>query len=543
MGASWRRFAAPALLLVLVAAAAPLPLAAAGTASDPEVTDPAGDQAVNNGPVPVPVPGVNDQAFDDVDVVGAFVSEFGPLTRVTVQTTAGWTTGSMVLTFNVTKGPTSLPSSTASTPRPVTVYVNGTDVAGINGSAAATTDGLRIEFRTTTALGAVGGDLLADLAITTARTDTGNLQDLGQDDQTGSDAAGPGRAYTFERPPVAGHIRIDILGGTAGGRAFSGGTATGDFPSGSTVRVRLSNDGLDPDDVSVAVSRPGGQPVGSNLTQAVSVPAGETRTATIALTFPDGAVPSGNTDLTFTATSTLGGHAATALHIVVPSTPNPPGEREVKPAGLAFLTGAAEGMGLDGAFGSYAEAFLLALIVLLVILAIYLLLALGPSTLAGEAAPEAPFPDEAPAPAPRAPASRAGPSGMMQTVRASRNPKPTVVPVPMDEPDEPEPEDEEPLDFAPTPAPAMPTAAAPVAIRIEDVRHEPREPEAGQRVVTEVILRNEGPASTLRLALSVDGKPAAERTIQVPSRATKAVELPWTAGPGDNRVRIQAFPA
>src|SRR5687767_500966 len=63
MGASWRRGSAAALLLVLAAALAPA--VQAGSASDPEVTDPAGDQAVQEGDVPA-VPGVNDEAFDDV---------------------------------------------------------------------------------------------------------------------------------------------------------------------------------------------------------------------------------------------------------------------------------------------------------------------------------------------------------------------------------------------------------------------------------------------------------------------------------------------
>jgi hypothetical protein len=80
-------------------------------------------------------------------------------------------------------------------------------------------------------------------------------------------------------------------------------------------------------------------------------------------------------------------------------------------------------------------------------------------------------------------------------------------------------------------------------VRIEEVRHTPRQPTPGEGVRTEVILRNDGPAATLRIVLMVGGAQAAERTVQVASRATKAVELPWTAGPGDNRVRIQAFPA
>jgi hypothetical protein len=544
MGASWRRVAAPVLLLLLAAALAPVP-AAAGSASDPEVTDAAGDQAIDRGTLPV-VPGVNDAPFDDVDVTAAYVAETGGTTRITVQTTAGWTTGSMTLTFNVTSGPTSLPSS-AGTARAFTVQLNGTVVSGVNGTASTTTDGLRIDLPTS-ALGAVGGDLLTDLTIATTRTDPGNLQGVTQDDQTATDSAGPGRAYTYERPPVAGHLRLDVLGGTAGTRSFNGSQATGDFPSGSTVRLRVTNDGLDPDDVSIVVSRSGSQPVGSNLTQPLRIPAGATRTVTAALTFPNQAsLPAGDTELTFTATSTLQGHASAVLRVHVASAPIPPAEREVKPAGLTFLSSVAEGMGLDGAFGSYAEAFLLALIVLLVILAIYLLLALGRSTLAGEPAPEAPWPDEtaaAPAGLRASAGTRAGPSGLAQTVRASPA-RSVVQPVDLDE------ESMTPIppmgdaETAPVASPsAAPVAtAAPTAIRIEDVRHEPKEPEAGQRVVTEVILRNEGPSASLRLALSVDGKPAAERTVQVPSRATKAVELPWTAGPGDNRVRIQAFPA
>src|ERR1044072_437278 len=181
MGASWRRVAAPVLLLVLAAALAPVPWAAAGTASDPEVTDPAGDQAVDRGMVPT-VPGVNDPPFDDVDVTAAYVAEAGALTRITVQTTAGWTTGSMTLTFNVTSGPTSLPSS-AGTTRAFTAQLNGTTVSGVNGTASTTTDGLRIDVPTA-ALGAVGGDLLADLRIATTRTDPGNLQGVAQDEQT-----------------------------------------------------------------------------------------------------------------------------------------------------------------------------------------------------------------------------------------------------------------------------------------------------------------------------------------------------------------------
>jgi hypothetical protein len=250
-------------------------------------------------------------------------------------------------------------------------------------------------------------------------------------------------------------------------------------------------------------------------------------------------------DLSITAASERGAQDNVDVHVAFHVDAPVPGEREVKPAGLTrlpFLTTGAEALGFDGLFGSYGEAVVLAFLILLTILALFLLLALGRSTTKGEPAPEAPWPAE------RAmPAAFAGPGGVAETVRAT-GPPPQAAPA-----------EDVPADFGalaaaaeqlatPEPAPPvaaapLPTAAEPMRIRIEEVRHTPSEPEAGQGVTTEVILRNEGPSATLRIALSVDGKPAAERTVQVPSRATKAVELPWTAGAGDNRVRIQAFPA
>jgi hypothetical protein len=549
MGASWRCLGAAALLLVLAAASAPP--AWAGTAADPEVTDPAGDQDIDTGTVPV-VPGFNDETFDDVDVVAAYVAEFAGLTRITVATTAAWdTAGTMTVAFSVDPGPTSLPGSTA-TGQAFTLYVNGTAVAGVaNGTAATTAEGLRIDVPTAN-LGAVGGDLLANLTITTARTDTGLLQDVPEDDQTGSDVAGPGRAYTFERPPQAGLIRIAILGGTIGGSSFTGQSYAGAFQEPADVRLQLTNDGLDADEVDVTVGRAGSLPIGTNLTEPVTLQPGETRTVSAALTIPGGELPAGTTEITVSATSRLGGSDAAVLRIQVPAeAAPPPADREVKPAGLTFLTPGAEALGLDKAFGSYGEAFLLSLIVLLVILAIFLLMALGRSTTRGEPAPEAPWPRER-----GMPAALAGPAGLSETVRATPA---SAAGADADADNLVDDSGEGLADFgalaaaaaelaepapAPTPAAApVPTTPQPTRIRIEEVRHTPREPEAGQRVVTEVILRNDGPAATLRLALGIDGKPVTERTVQVASRATKAVELPWTAGAGDNRVRIQAFPA
>lgn len=548
MGASWRSLAAPVLLLVLAAAWAPLP-AQAGSASDPELTDPAGDEAVDEGSVPV-IPGLNDVDFGDIDVVAAFVSEFGNLTRITVQTSSGWSTGSLVMSFRVGPGATSLPGSTASGAA-FTVHVNGTAVAGVAGaSAATTTDGLRIDLPTT-GLGAIGGDLLLGLSLNTSRTDPGNLQGIAQDDQTGTDVAGPGRDYTFARPPVSPRLDLAIVsvGGKAG--AFTATEADCVVP----VVLRITNLGLDPDGWQVGVSSVPPLADPPVFTQAFTpIDGGATSETTVPISLKD--MDEGAIALTFTVSSERGAKATagTTLTIDLPSAP--PADREVKPAGLAFLTSGAEAVGFDDAFGSYGEAVLLALLVLLVILAIFLLMALGRSTTRGEPAAEAPWPTE------RAmPAAFAGPGGLAETVRAKQAPPSAAK---GDGDDDEELADfgtlvaaasnpaEEPLPPARSPAPAKATGAGPLAtapgagsprIRIEEVRHTPREPEAGQGVRTEVILRNEGPSAALRIALSVDGKPAAERTVQVPSRATKAVELPWTAGPGDNRVRIQAFPA
>ncbi|MHB1262744.1 MAG: hypothetical protein ACYC2H_13635 [Thermoplasmatota archaeon] len=543
MGASWRRLAAPLLLLALTAALAPQP-AHAGSAADPEVTDPAGDEAVDEGSVPI-IPGLNDVDFGDIDVVAAFVTEFANLTRITVQTSAGWTTGSLVMSFGVAPGPTSLPGSTASGAA-FTLYVNGTAVAGMAGATAATTtEGLRIDLPTAR-VGAIGGDLLQGLTLNTSRTDPGNLQGVTQDDQTATDTAGPGRNYTFARPPVAPRLDLAIV--SVGGQA---GTFTATAPDSVVpVVLRISNLGVDADGWQLSASSvPPLQDPPAFAQAFTPIAGGATAESTVEISLKD--MDEGAVALTFTVSSERGAKATAGTTITLDLPSSPPADRVVKPAGLTFLTSGAEAFGFDDAFGSYGEAVLLALIVLLVILAIFLLMALGRSTTRGEPAAEAPWPVE------RAmPAAFAGPGGVAETVRG----KPAATPPPAEGTGGGE-VPEELADFGalmaaanesaeePQPKPAaasatpLQTAAAPMRIRIEEVRHTPREPEAGQGVRTEVILRNEGPSATLRIALSIDGKPAAERTVQVPSRATKAVELPWTAGAGDNRVRIQAFPA
>lgn len=568
MGASWRPGAA-ALLLVLAAALVP-PAAMAGSAAAPELSDPAGDQAVDAGPLVLG--GFNDDAMDDVDLVAAWLEErtidctgeaAGTCPRVTlvVQTTAGWRPdGTMTVGFAVKKGPASLPQSTATEAGTAfTLTVAGTTVTGIdNATAVSGADGLRISLPMPK-LGATGGDLLTGLAISTSRFSDGTLQDVDADDQTGTDTAGPGTDYTFARPAVNPRILLDVV--SVDGRPGSRPPAregTAPFP----VIVRITNLGADADRVVAAMSlmARGADGKTAEVLADLADPAagdllgpGEDLERTFTVTPP--ALEGLTTmDLSFLARSERGAQASAQVPVTFAQAPTPPpAEREVKPAGLTFLTGAAESAGFDDAFGSYAELALLALLVLLVLLAIYLLLALGRTTLDDGPAPEAAWPDEAPARG-RGGGVAVGPGGIAETVRASDAAPPALFPdaPPAEGAAEPEPEIDaaalaaalapEPVKEAAAPLPVATGASSP-KIRIEEVRHTPTEPDAGQPVTTEVLLRNEGPTASLRVTLSVDGKPAAERTVQVPSRATKAVELPWTAGPGDNRVRIQAFPA
>ena len=559
MGASWRPGAA-ALLLVLASALGFLPAASAGTAAAPELTDPAGDQAVDSGTVPV-LPGVNEETFDDVDLIAAWVEERQhdcagqaeatcPAATLVVQTTAGWASGTMTVAFTVKRGPQSLPASTATAAgTPFTLTLNGTAVSGLdNASAANAADGLRITLPLA-GLGATGGDVLSGLTLSTTRTDGGLLVDVPQDDQTGTDDAGPGSDYTFARPPVAPQLLLDIVSidGKSGPVTVTREDAT--LP----VVLRITNIGLDDDAYQLSFqSTPPLQDPPAFAQAFTPIGAGESDDATVQLSL-DG-MREGRISLIFFVTSERGAseNARSSVTIDLPAAPPPPAEeRAVKPAGLTFLTPAAEGLGFDGPFGSYAELALLALLVLVVIVLLFLLLALGRTTMEDEPAAEAP------APAPRTRGGTAGPTGVMETVHASDAPpalfeaRDEAADAPADEAMSdvdpaalaaalaPEPDAD---DAEPEPVVGPPASGAP-RIRIEEVRHTPREPDAGQRVTTEVILRNDGSSTTLRVALTLDGSPAAERTVLVPAHATKAVELAWTAGPGDNRVKISAYPA
>lgn len=514
-----------AVLVLLLVAAAWAPAGHAGSSTDPEVTDAAGDQAVSGDvsgiPSPVPIPGVNDDDFGDIDITAAWfvqghavdcVGE-APLTcpkmGLVVATSEAWTTGTLTATFKLVKGPTSYANSTAAG-QGFTLTVQGTSVTGIeNATASVTPDGLEVRFPVPR-LGSVGGDMLTGLNLTTSRTNPGAIPATGatQDDYTGTDAAGPGKAFTMARPTPA--ASVDLTVARTGNRA---GNAISVTERGVVdVQLLLINIGTDPDTITIAVSSNPPLQHAPSAPVAVDLPQGGTANPTVPIDLAG--MKSGTIRVTFTATSARGAGDDAFANIVLDV---PVADREVKPAGLDFLTPAAKSTGLDDAFGSYAELVLLALLVLLAILAVFLLVALAPSTLAGTGAAEAAPLVDGPATMPDA-----APAGLLAPAAAAA-----------------------PAAASAADAPPAPVAAATKAgaLAIESVTHTPDGPEAGEDVRTEVLLRNPGPTRQVRVVLALDGVDIDEAAATLPARASKTVRLSWTAGVGENKVRVRVLPA
>lgn len=477
--------------------------------------DPAGDVATTSDPIVgqiVPPPGFSDIDLRNITLYedrGAAGDQAAQLV-VLITTEAAIESGAdFQVRFNVTKGPTSLPTSTA----------NGRGFAfTATAAAGATAASVSIPVA---ALG-VGGDLLANLTVTSTRFDDGDLP-VAQDDSTGTDQApDAGTAappYTLHRPPAASLWTVEVTGIGA----TTGSTAT--LPAGSAtidIQLNITNGGLDEEGYSLSVTAdpPLDEPPVFTLELRL-LPGGgsETRTVPISLAGVEGTLR-----LTFTVTGERGGKGTDSAILTLAAPAIPPAQRDVVPAGLDFLTPAAEGLGFDGAFGKYAELALLALLVLLAILAIFLLLALAPSTLKGAASDEAPpLPPESGSPtASAASTARAAPA--VPTPRPST--PATATP------------------GAPT-AGAVPPAPVPATtgLRIASVAHEPPEPEPGQEVATEVVLRNDGSTRQVRVVLARDGTDIDEATLTLPAYATKNVRLAWTAGDGDNRIKVRVLPA
>ncbi|HLF15815.1 MAG TPA: hypothetical protein VI796_00035, partial [Candidatus Thermoplasmatota archaeon] len=360
-----------------------VPTALAGTAEQPEVSDPASDQTVVRGPLVLPP---NEDAFDDVDIVAAWAGpEADGAVLISVATTAeGTDATATVLEFSVASGPTSLYSSTANGTR-YTVYVNGTAAEGVAGVTAAQ-NGAVLELEVPLAsIGAVGGDLLDGLVVSRSRADAGDLPDPAtQDDQSATDTApdsGAGSPYAFARPPIQAGVLLTLQGAsvTEGGTTSQFGTDPVSVQDGDArvvYQVSVQNTGTDLDTVRLSAPSPSAaaRVTLSDTVLELAPGAGETVTLTVQLTD----APGGDLAFTLTGGSDRGATSSLALSLAV-GIPAPPAPdvREPTPKGLDFLTPWVEKAGFDGPFGDYAELVLLALLVLLAVLLVFLLLMLG----------------------------------------------------------------------------------------------------------------------------------------------------------------------
>lgn len=535
-------------VVLLLASATLLPTPSlAGTAEAPELTDASGDQAVQR-TLPV-VPSVNDDTFADVDIRAAWLTTSpgpqtieGPATNLTVTVRFGapWRDASrLTIGLKTEPGPTSVVGTRAQG----TVFnatIVGLTPSGNATAASRTGNDLVITFVADRfgVFNAVGGDLVTITDIAANRANAGSLP-VAQDDSSGSDSATGASAFTMPRPaPVAG-ASLSVLGGTIRSqppRTFTGAQATVDDElTAVDFRIRLANNGTDADTFSYGPVPPSKDaPSGAAETSVpVTLLPGESHERTVTIRFltnPEDSRPDGDRfAVNVTVTSQRGASAAVEIRLVLdlpdvapppPTTPAAP--REPKPVKLEFLTPAAEGLRFDGPFDEYAEAALMAVIVLLCILAVFLALYLGHSSVQlapeGEAPPLA-SPREPDLFIPTAALTRAELEADAPEARRSLANQPPPAPVP----------------FVPV--------REELALSIEAVQHDPERPDEGQEVETSVLLRNDGPASAhVRVVLAVADHDAAQVQAIVPGGSSKTVRLEWTAGPGDNRVRVQVFP-
>ncbi len=203
------------LALILVSSASLVPHAGAGTAANPEVTDPAGDQAVAPGALAAQPP-----TFENVDVLRLWISEDATnaslIFNVEAAAPLDGGPGSVALTFDfvVESGPTSVFGSTADgTAYAIVARSNGTADGADN--VTVTVDGNFTRVAVPLAsIGASGGDILADLVLEASAVHTGTLP-IDQDDSTAVDRAPDtdfAPTYTFARSPIVAALALAVQG-------------------------------------------------------------------------------------------------------------------------------------------------------------------------------------------------------------------------------------------------------------------------------------------------------------------------------------------
>jgi hypothetical protein len=521
-------------LLMLAASLAVVPGTHAGTPQDPEVADPEGDQQTSAGPLVLDPDG-----FDDVDILAAWVHEdfdvFGEAERLVgmgVQLAAAPEEDTqVVLAFQVQSGPRSLPNSTAAG-ETYEITITGGTVSGVPDAQLTVNDNGMVGLAFPKAeIGAVAGDRLTNLTVTTARSSSGTVMPpVTQDDESGSDAAGPGRDYTFFRPPLTHAVLIEIIGGNKNvdgtPQGFEGFVVEADHGDQEfEVRYRIQNLGSDPDTFAVGATGSAGIGPLPEIAATFELDSNEAEEGTWSFRLDDARQ---NVTLTLTATASDGTSDSAVLTVLVPEAVLPDA-REVYPAGLDFMTPVAEWSGLDDTLGDHAELFAFAILVLLFFILVFLLLFLRrplPIAAAVEAPPIEPAKAFAAGVTGRHPArSRTTAAASVETEGAQTT-APTTAGDAMA-------------------APAMAGHATGHAKGVElDVVHSPEDPDFADRVTTTAVVRNMRKEDRrLRVVLRVDGKAKVEEEIEVVARGSREVRLPWLAGPGKNAASVEVHEA
>ena len=625
-------------LTALAAWVAVLCLAApvlAGTPEQPEVTDPAGDQAYDRGDLVGVIPLIEALGFNDTDVLRAWVTEDAGAVSVAVETAAAGTeTTLMNVSFAIAPGPGSVAGSTADGTRH---HLNATGMTLADGAPAGATverAGNVTYFNfTRDSVGASGGDELQDLVIETSNSDdNGTDPPFTADDQSASDRApDEGTAattYTFERPAPVPGVEVEIRGGsiqeTVDGatqtRGFTGDTVeTPDDAATVDFDVVVRNTGTDADTFTLSVS---GSLAGASATfsqDSVTIGAGDEETVrlTVALDGQSGQLApqvqvvgaSGASDAAAATITIEAGPAPTTTTTPAPTatTAPPPTDAGGRDPILDVppLRDLAESSGLDDVFGDWAEVFLLAIALLILVLIVWLVLFLatrGPLGLdvtpgSDTAGPgdTAEFAVEVRNRKKRAlqarlhfdaddPTWRTGvlltqdegatldpltssdeeleftlngredPGAryhgtlrvrVPETARDGDVNRITLGVVPVDEEGE---ERRRKARFRQVKVRSSLAAKVPEPevvpnVRLAEVTHEPVQPEPGETVTTEARLENDDPDKTwvMKVVLNVDGEDLQDQIVAVPPRKARAVIFTWQAGSDEHRVRVLVY--
>lgn len=475
----------------------------------------------------------------------------------------------------------------------------------------------------------VGGDVINNITLTVTDTASSSAPLAGWSHTTTDTAPDTGFStnLTIFRPAPTSALLLQVVGGsvtetingTVEQNGFTGDllalTPTeGDINATATIQLRVTNIGNEPDTGNVTFLDPAG--VLANLPIEVQfgnasfdlVPGAST---TFEATAVFNATQAGTHSIRFTAEGDRGGVAAASLRAQVPNeilvlppggttppptTSAPPtggegdGQRTPVPAGLSFLSPMAEGLGLDKAFGDYAELVLLSLLVLLLILIVFLIVMLvrrgglsisvEPRTIDVPPGGLAEFkvhvrnskgePVDAVASFEGDPTwetsvafggtelrehgieaglhlgSKDDESGTRTGTLRVKAPRGA---------DDKE-SDRVTLHVAPLDANGLPKRGKTTQVRVRTVAggdalpirlaavdHEPEAPEPGDVVETTARIENDSDDDTyhLRVVLNVDGEDLQEQPVSIPPRNARAVVFSWQVPAGSSKIRVRIF--